>query len=697
LIGMKRLLDFRSLPVQLILSFVGVVFLTTAIAGVPAIWIIRGQLGRQAWSQLSQGARAALSLYIATQNEVASFATLTAERPTLHKLLNQGKGSELVNYLFTLQTGTGQDLLAVCDANNEILAITVDPAPDDFCRAWQASGYHLDDEREISEIWFSTSRPVSSLNGDSWIVIAGRRLGADFARRMGIETGLEHILRFAGNPIVSSSVSSQSALADITFEPSNGGESGEMLRATFSLQGQPYYATLLRLDESSLDVILALPIADIVRTQQRLAWVLAGSSLGVAVFGSVLGILLARRISSPLTRMADTANRFSMGDLSTPIAVDGPVREVAQVSLALERARADLLTTLTDLSQERDWINHLLESIVEGILTLDGQMQITFFSQGAERITGWNKERVLNRDCDEIFRLTDTTAPFSQLIPGPGTQNRLNVELAGGYSATLAFSRSRLAPREAGEAGIILVFRDVSEEESIRRLLGQFLANISHEFRTPLSSLAASVELLLDQAPDLNPAETEELLKSLHLGILGLQTLIDNLLESTSIETGHFRVFPRSYDLGMILSEAVATMQPLIEKYGQRLAVELPMSIPLVKADSRRTVQVLINLLSNASKYGPADAEINVRADSIDDLVKISVEDRGPGIPSKYRKIIFQRFVYPTTNGASSKVGAGLGLSVVKAVVEAQGGQVGVDDRPGGGSIFWFTLPTVND
>jgi PAS domain S-box-containing protein len=694
---MKRLLDFRSLPVQLILSFIGVVFLTTAIAGIPAFLIIRGQLERQAWSQLSQGARAAQALYLASQNEVANFATLTAQRPTLHELLSQGDGSGLINYLFTLQSGAEQDLLAVCDSNFEIVAITINRVPGDFCQAWQAPGYHRNDEPESSEIWFSTSRPVTSLNGDSWMVIAGRRLDDDFARRMGIETGLEHILRFAGDPIVSSAVINQFTLENISFEPSNGGPPGDTVRSTFSLGGQPYYATLLRLDESNLDVIVALPVAEIIRTQQRLAWVLTGSSLGVAIVGSVLGILLARRISFPLTRLADTANRISTGDLSTPVAIDAQVREVVQVARALERARADLLDTLTDLSQERDWINHLLESIVEGILTLDSQMQITYFSQGAERITGWDKGQVLNRNCDDIFRLTDTTATFSQLIPGPGTQNKLNVELAGGYSATLSFSRSRLAPKEAGEAQIILVFRDVSEEDSIHRLLGQFLANISHEFRTPLSSLAASVELLLDQAPDLSLTETEELLKSLHLGILGLQTLIDNLLESTNIETGHFRIFPRSYDLGMIISEAIATMQPLIEKYGQSLVVELPMSVPMVKADSRRTVQVLVNLISNASKYGPPDASISICAKTIDGFVKISVEDQGPGIPAKYRKIIFQRFVYPTTNATSSKVGAGLGLSVVKAVVEAQGGQVGVDDRPGGGSIFWFTLPTVKD
>ncbi len=271
------------------------------------------------------------------------------------------------------------------------------------------------------------------------------------------------------------------------------------------------------------------------------------------------------------------------------------------------------------------------------------------------------------------------------------------VTLADGRQATLSFTGARLAPSEVDQARTALVFRDVSEEESIHRLLGQFLANISHEFRTPLSALAASIELLMDQALDLEPMELEELLKSLHLGILRLQTLVDNLLESASIEAGHFRVSSRTCDLGIIISEAVNTMQPLIEKYDQFLVAELPTVIPRVRADPRRTVQVLVNLLSNASKYGPSDAEITIKVVVNGQNVKVHVEDLGPGIPPKYRKEIFRRFMYPTTSENDSKVGAGLGLSVVKAVIEAQGGKVGVDDRPDGGSIFWFTLPVADE
>ena len=223
------------------------------------------------------------------------------------------------------------------------------------------------------------------------------------------------------------------------------------------------------------------------------------------------------------------------------------------------------------------------------------------------------------------------------------------------------------------------------------------LANVSHEFRTPLSAVAAAVELLMDQAPDLSPDEIQELLTSLHLGVLNLQKLVDNLLESASIEAGRFQVHPRPCNLDGIIVEAVRTMQPLLNKYGQRLTVELPASIPIVQADPRRTVQVLVNLLSNASKYGPTDAEITIGVVTVHDWVRVTVSDQGPGIPVAQRVDLFQRFATSEAAGSDRQAGFGLGLSVVKAIVEGHNGQVGVDDRPGGGSVFWFTLPAVDD
>ena len=290
------------------------------------------------------------------------------------------------------------------------------------------------------------------------------------------------------------------------------------------------------------------------------------------------------------------------------------IRGATRLAQALEEARAELQRSVVELREEKAWTDHLLEAIVEGIVTLDRQGRITFFSDGAERITGWVRGEVMGRSCDHVFRPLETDRPFSELIPAPGRQAKIAVELRDGRQSILSLTGARLLPREGREARVALVFRDVSEEEAMHRLLGHFLANVAHEFRTPLSALAASVELLLDQAPDLSPGELAELLASLHLGVLGLQTLIDNLLESASIEAGQFRVQPRPSGLEEIIVAAASTMQPLLAKRGQRLVVDLPGAMPRVQADPRRAGQVLINLLSNASKNGPDGSEIELKA-----------------------------------------------------------------------------------
>ncbi|MFN8458919.1 MAG: ATP-binding protein [Anaerolineae bacterium] len=205
------------------------------------------------------------------------------------------------------------------------------------------------------------------------------------------------------------------------------------------------------------------------------------------------------------------------------------------------------------------------------------------------------------------------------------------------------------------------------------------------------------MELLLDQAPDLSQAELQELLTSLHLGVLGLQTLIDNLLESASIEAGRFQVSPRHTQLGDIINEVARTIQPLLAKRSQYLELDLPAVLPPVQADPRRTAQVLTNLLSNASKYSPDATEITIGASRVEQWVRVTVADRGPGIPPEYQTDLFRLFIRGRVGeeNQTAQGGTGLGLSVVKAIVEVQGGEVGVENRQGQGAIFWFTLPVV--
>jgi PAS domain S-box-containing protein len=690
-ISTKRFpIQLNSLRAQLILAFIALVFLTAAAVGLPAIWLIRGQLDRQAWAQVAQGGRAVQSLFVAQQNELADLAILTGQRPTLQQLIAQGESSALPAYLETLRTGADLDVILVCRPDGTLIGRAGAAVADDLCAA-QAG---VVPEPPILYADGQTAallarQPVGDTgDGALGFVLVGVALDDGFARQITGQTGLDYTLWQENRSLASSFAGETARLTDGELVQRNPN------RRTFQVEAQSYYALewpLPTVGPSPVTAQVALSVEELVVTEQRLTWVLAGGILVVATVGSVLGVLLARRIGQPLAQLGQAAAALSQGDLTTPVAVGSNVQEVALAAYALEDARAALHHTLNQLRQEKAWVDHLLEGIVEGIVTVDQAGRITFFSQGAEQITGWQSAEVIGQLEDEVFRPVNGGVRFRDLAPTPGGRQRVNLARRDGRPVTVSITGARLAPPEAGRAQTALVLRDVSDEEAVHRLLGNFLANIAHEFRTPLSALAASIELLLDQLPDLSPAELLELLNSLHLGTLGLQTLVDNLLEAASIETGRFRVFPRSAGLGQIVQETARVMRPLLEKHGQRLEIDLPPDLPLVQADARRTGQVLLNLISNASKYGPDDAPIYVSAQVEENSLRVMVADEGPGIPAEYQPDVFSRFVHRGSDKA--QYGVGLGLSVVKAIVEGQGGRVGVANRPGGGALFWFTLP----
>ena len=686
----------HSLWVQLVLTSVGLIALTAILVGLPSAWLIDSELGRRAWAQLDQGGRASRALYASRWSALTSLSSLTAQRPSLYALLAEGDSTALETYLNTLRSGASMDLLALCDAENRLMTQVGQPLFSETCPADLDSRPLVLTDDATPSLWLVASQPLAM---DPTIrVLVGRELSGEFVAQMRTQTGLEQTLFVGDLALVTSYAGgiAQWRQAPRYFIPTSS-ETEAQRRIEFSVAGTPYLATRFFLGEPDVQVEVSLPVADIQEAKRRMIGTLATTIIGVSVAGSVLGAWLARRTGGLLGRVAAQASIMSQGKLDDPITVETRVREVALLAIALEGARSRLQAAWSDLERERDWINHLLESIVEGIVTLDSHGRITFFSRGAERITGWERDAVLNRSCDEVFRLGESEEKFSQHIPVPGRRHKLTVVLANGELAILAVTGARLLPPESGEARVALVFRDVSEEEAVHRLLGQFLANVAHEFRTPLSSLAASIELLLDQAPDLSPWEWEELLNSVHLGVVGLQTLVDNLLESASIEAGHFRVFPTETKVQTIVNDATATMLPLLEKRRQRLLLDVPAELPPVKADPRRTVQVLVNLLSNANKYSPDESEIVVRVTAADLWVTVAVLDRGPGVPEDSRRWLFRRFTHAPSEHNHSQYGAGLGLSVVKAVIEALGGEVGVEDRPRGGSSFWIKLPVAGE
>lgn len=684
----------RRLSTQITLTLVALVLLTMAAAWLPEIWLIQDRFEQETWARVEQGRRAAQVLYGLEQSEVANSAILATQLPTLQQLVARRASGDLLNYMQTLEANLDLDAMLVCAPDGEVLSGLSAGLTDRVCQSEEVDGFWIVPDGAGPAVWIVAAQPILQDGQSLGVVVAGMALDDDFATKLRSETGLEHTILLDGQPVATSFQDGSSYWTAVERRQWYEAEADEEnLRSTFWLDGDPYYATQLNLQGPAVQDEVSLAATGIFATRRTLLWTQVVSVGVVTLLGMLLGVFLARRLGRPLVQLAEEAKSSGKGDLAASFKVDSNVQEVRTLAEVLENARVELQQTLTSLQQEKAWIEQLLQAIVEGVVTLDDQGCITFFSQGAERIMGWPREEALGQSCDAIFHTPDTEAPFSELIPPPERRQRITVRTAGERTITLSVTRAQLTPPEADVAHLALVFRDVSDEEAFQRLMGHFLANVTHEFRTPLTALGASVELLLDQAQDVTQKELEQMLSWLHLGIVSLQTLVDNLLESASLEAGQFRVSPQPTELGEIIAEAVRLIHPMLKKYDQRLVVKLPPDIPVVQADSRRVVQVFINLLSNANRYGPEDSEVVIDARRRSDQVWIAVEDEGPGVPAEHRDDLFHRFSHFSAQDEKGKYGVGLGLWVVKAIVEEHGGEVGVEDRPGGGARFWFTLP----
>jgi two-component system sensor histidine kinase KdpD len=221
------------------------------------------------------------------------------------------------------------------------------------------------------------------------------------------------------------------------------------------------------------------------------------------------------------------------------------------------------------------------------------------------------------------------------------------------------------------------------------------LATVAHELRGPLTALATSSELLAEDYLHLDPQQVKGMLAAMHRRTLWLQGLVENLLCAATIREGRLQLYRQSLSMSDLLADVQAVIEPLLAQRGQRLRVRLPQRLPEVLADSRRLGQVLVNLILNASKFGAANTSIDVTVSVRGNVVRVAVADRGPGVPPEQALRLFEPYYRAPATASSGKDGVGLGLSIVKSIVEAHAGSVGVESRRGGGARFWFELLSV--
>jgi two-component system phosphate regulon sensor histidine kinase PhoR len=243
--------------------------------------------------------------------------------------------------------------------------------------------------------------------------------------------------------------------------------------------------------------------------------------------------------------------------------------------------------------------------------------------------------------------------------------------------------------------GTVIAMHDVTEMRRLETIRKDFVANVSHELRTPVSIIRANAETLLDGALE-DPERARSFVEALHRNSERLSRIISDLLDLSRVEAGRYQFEMINVPLDHAVERAAEAVEPKADHRNVAIEVSVPEGVS-AWADAKALDQILLNLLDNSIKYTPEGGHVSVRVEERAGLVRVEVQDDGPGIKPEHRARIFERFYRIDPGRSRDMGGTGLGLAIVKHFVESMGGRVGVEPAFPRGSIFWITLPIADD
>jgi two-component system phosphate regulon sensor histidine kinase PhoR len=337
----------------------------------------------------------------------------------------------------------------------------------------------------------------------------------------------------------------------------------------------------------------------------------------------------------------------------------------------------------------------ILNSMGEGVLLLNQADRVVLMNPSAERILALSEKEALGRLYLEVIRHPALADLLKVSKTGQGLASG-ELDLPGKEEKTFAVSVSPIRAGKETHLGQIMVLSDITSLKRLMRMRTEFVANVSHELKTPLTAILGYVETLVTGAID-DKKNRVQFLGKISDQAQRLHALISDVLELSRIESGAFVTSLEPVDLSETLRQAVELLKAKWEAKGLSLKVEVPVAT-WVTAHAQGLFHVVENLLDNAIKYSPAKGEVRLGSSSREDgKVEFFVRDEGPGIPKEFRERVFERFFRVDASRSREMGGTGLGLSIVKHLVEKMDGEVVLSSQEGKGTTFTVTLPAAND
>jgi two-component system phosphate regulon sensor histidine kinase PhoR len=454
-----------------------------------------------------------------------------------------------------------------------------------------------------------------------------------------------------------------------------------------------YVAVTLKKNEPTVAVVrTSLPLNVIDETLRGIEVKIALAGLLIAAFAAVFSILVFRRIRKPIEEMKKGAEAFARGDFQHRLALS-EWEEMSRLGETMDQMAAELRERINTITSQRNELEAVLSSMVEGVIAVDMEERILSMNQAAARIFEFNLAEAQGRSIQEMIRNPDFQKLVSEGLASDTPVEKDLVFYAKEEERVLSGYATLLKDAKSRRKGILVVLNDVTRLRKLENVRQDFIANVSHEIKTPITAIKGFVETLRDGAAK-SPEEADRFLRIVEKHVERLEAIVEDLLSLSRIEgedeRGEIAMEYRS------VKEAVLAAAQAVQVKAESKNIPLRISCGedvKAKINSPLIEQAIVNLLDNAIKYSEPGTEVHIDVEDRGKEILIHVHDRGCGIERIHLDRLFERF-YRVDKARSRKLGGtGLGLAIVKHILQAHGGSVSVKSRPGLGSTFTLNLP----
>jgi len=471
------------------------------------------------------------------------------------------------------------------------------------------------------------------------------------------------------------------------------GRPGNSIRYSHTVKYDSMYQAIpLRANGAVAGVLrLSVPLDDVAGEARRLTGNLLLEALAVALLAALISLFVARRFSRRLERLRRGAERFASGDLEYRLPSDSTV-EIAELTDGMNAMAGQLAERIATVEAQHRELAAVFSSMIEGVLVIDDEHRIVSLNDAAAALLGLDVATARGAALDGISR-HPALDRFIRRAHGSVRPVEEDIVLISDEGDVFLQAHGLKLEGSARAQRVLVVLNDVTRLRRLEQVRQDFVANVSHELKTPVTSIMGFVDTLRDGAID-EPENAQRFLDIISRQSHRLQAIIEDLLCLSRLEQGSGAA---GRDLGVygvseVLSAAAQSCQLQADARSMTLRMDCDPQLR-TRLDPDLMEQALVNLIENAVKYSDEPGQIDIGADLVEDHVMITVRDRGRGIESRHLPRLFERFYRVDKARSREQGGTGLGLAIVKHIARFHDGQVTVMSKPGEGSRFTIHLP----